>query len=635
MIVGLAGHVDHGKTSLIRALTGVDTDRLPEERARGMTIDLGFAYTARPNAQLPAPQVIGFVDVPGHERFLTNMLAGVLAMDRVLLVVAADDGPMPQTIEHLEILRLVGVPSLAIALTKIDRVPPARVAEVAAEIAALAARAGYTAPVFPVSSLAGTGLAPLWAWIDAAPPATPPTGADFRLSIDRSFVLPGIGPVVTGTVAAGEVRPGDTLLLSPARLSARVRSLRVQDRPADVARTGDRCALAISGARIERARLRRGDWLLAPHLHAPTTTLDARVHLAEGRALRPGGAVHVHLGAAAHPARLRVWNETIEEGQGAFIRLQLPRAIAALHGDRLVLRDDATGRVVAGGHVVDPFPPARRRPRAHRLAELAAHAAPTAHAALAGLLAVNGWADLASLARARNRAPATLEPLPPGLPAILLGPATHRIAVSDATRHSVRDRLLAALSRHHADHADLPGPARAALLAAPGTEPAIAEAMLAELLADGAVLPQGMALRLPTHHPSLPLADAAVWPRVAALLATGGLRPPRVREIAEALVLDPETAAALLDRYARFGRVLRVAANRFFLPETVTALAHEAAAIAEPDGFTAADYNRRTGIGRNVAIEVLEFLDHLGITQRTGELRHVLRDAGEVIDHKG
>ena len=626
MIVGLAGHVDHGKTSLIRALTGIDTDRLPEERARGMTIDLGFAYAVREGA-VPGG-IVGFVDVPGHERFLHNMLAGVLAMDRVLLVVAADDGPMPQTLEHLEVLRLVGVPQLGVAVTKTDRVPPQRVAAVAAEVAALALRAGYEAPIHAVSSLAGTGLEALWHWIEAAPPPPRAAKGGFRMAIDRSFVLPGIGPVVTGTIAAGEVRAGDTLVLSPSRLAARVRSLRVQDRPAEHAGVGDRCALAISGARIERARLRRGDWLVAPDLHAPSAALDAHVRLADGRALRHGGPVHLHHGADSIPARLRVWDE---DAQGGFVRLQLARPVPALHGDRVVLRDDATGRVVAGGHVVDPFPPQRRRPRGQRLTELSALATPDPLQAVSGLLAANGWADLATLARARNHDPAALEALPEGLGATLLGPSGRRVALAATARRAVRDRIGTALARHHAEHPDLGGLPRATLLSAAGTEPAIAEAMLAELLAEGVVVPQGMVLRLPSHQPRLAPADEAQWPQLQALLAAGALRPPRVREVAEALAQEPAATEALLARLERFGRVLRVAPNRFFLPETVAALAREAASLAEPDGFTAADYNRRTGIGRNVAIEVLEFLDALGLTRRTGELRHMLGDPDEVL----
>jgi len=626
MIVGLAGHVDHGKTSLIRALTGIDADRLPEERARGMTIDLGFAYTARPGGG-----VVGFVDVPGHERFLANMLAGVLGMDRVLLVVAADDGPMPQTREHLEVLRLVRVPALAVVVTKTDRVPAGRVAAVAAEMAALAARAGYAqVPVFAVSSVSGEGLGALWAWLDAAEARPRDGGAGFRMAIDRSFVLPGVGPVVTGTVAAGQVAVGDSLVLSPARLSARVRGLRVQDREAPAARAGDRCALAVSGARIDRARLRRGDWLVAPGLHAPTDMFDARVRRAEGRELRHGGAVQVHVGADAVPARLRVWNEDADD---CFVRLQLHRAVPVLHGDRIVVRDEGTGRVVAGGHVVDPFPPLRRRPRAERIAQLAVLAEPDPRQALAGLLATDGWADLPAFGLARNLAPAAVEPIAATLPAMLVGREGRRIAVSAQRRDDLRARLLAGLAAFHADHPDLPGMARAELVGRLGADRAgIAEAMLGELIAEGQVVNLGLVLRLPDHIPVLATRDAVLWPQVEALLAGSGLRPPRVREVADAMAMSPEDAEDLLDRYERFGRVMRVAANRFFLPETVTALGREAAALeADQDGFTAADFNRRTGIGRNLTIEVLEFLDEIGVTARTGELRHVVRDVAEVV----
>ena len=613
MIVGLAGHVDHGKTSLIRALTGVDTDRLPEERARGMTIDLGFAYAARPDGR-----VVGFVDVPGHERFLANMLAGVLAMDRVLLVVAADDGVMPQTVEHLEVLRLVGVPGLAIALTKIDRVAPERAAAVAAEVTGLVARAGYAAPVHLVSSVTGQGVEAVWQWIDAAPTVARATEGGFRLSIDRSFVLPGIGTVVTGTVAAGEIRVGEGVMVSPARLAARVRSLRVQDRAAERARVGDRCALALSGPRVERARLRRGDWLVAPHLHAPSEVIDARIRLAEGGRLRHGGAVHVHHGAASYPARLRVW----DEGEG-FVRLQLARAAAVLHGDRLVLRDDGTGRVMAGGHVVDPFPPVRRRSRAVRVGELSVLAVADPHRALAAVMEHHGWVDVAGFALARN--------FDAGKLAAGLTLVGRRIAVSEGTRAAVRGRVCAALGRYHSEHGDELGPARAVLLSAAGTEAVIAEAMLSELLAEGVVVAQGLVLRLADHAPQLAVADLAAWPRVMALLEAGGLRSVRVREVAEALGVEPGAAAALLVRFERFGRVVRVAANRFFLPVTVAALAQAAVVLGEADGFSAADFNRHTGIGRNVAIEVLEFLDGIGVTRRTGELRHVVRDMAEVL----
>src|SRR5438445_9454324 len=250
MILATAGHIDHGKTALVRALTVVDAARLPEDKRRGLSIDLGFAY-----ASLPDGTELGFVDVPGHERFLPNMLAGVLSIDRVLLIVAADDGPRPQTLEHLDILELIGIAEVSGVVTKIDRVPAERRAAVEAEVAALLAEAGYdNSPIFAVSSITGDGVAALSAHLsqtariaDAERAARPATGL-FRLPIDRAFSLSGIGLVVTGTVAAGEASPRDRLMLSPRGVELRVRGIHAHNRPIERALAGQRCALNLAGS---------------------------------------------------------------------------------------------------------------------------------------------------------------------------------------------------------------------------------------------------------------------------------------------------------------------------------------------------------------------------------------------------
>src|SRR4051812_30524818 len=250
MILATAGHIDHGKTALVRALTGVDADRLPEEKRRGLTIDLGFAYTT-----LPDGTELGFVDVPGHERFLPNMLAGVLSIDRVLLIVAADDGPRLQTPEHLDVLELVGVAEITGVVTKIDRVPEERRGVVETELALLLAEAGYAeAPIFAVSSLTGEGVAALAGHLSGAARAAAearearPTTGGFRLAIDRVFSLPGIGWVVTGTAAAGEVAVGDRLCVSPRGVEVRVRGVHAHNRPVERTRAGERCALNLAGS---------------------------------------------------------------------------------------------------------------------------------------------------------------------------------------------------------------------------------------------------------------------------------------------------------------------------------------------------------------------------------------------------
>src|SRR5690606_3763962 len=296
VIVGTAGHIDHGKTRLLQALTGQAGDRRREERERGMTIDLGFQYL-----DLGPDEPVGFIDVPGHERFIPTRLAGAAGIDRVLLVVAADDGVMPQTREHLAIVELLGIPRALVAITKIDRVEPARVAEVSEQVRQLLGPGPLAgAPLFPVSAVSGEGLEALRAALLDEAGACRRQGEEghFRLAIDRAFSIEGAGTVVTGTAFAGRVSVGDELLLSPAGQRVRVRGLHAQNRAAQQAHAGQRIALNLAGERLSPQRIHRGDWLLDPALHAPTTRLDVQLRsLPEGRPLRHWTPVHVHLGA--------------------------------------------------------------------------------------------------------------------------------------------------------------------------------------------------------------------------------------------------------------------------------------------------------------------------------------------------
>ncbi len=635
MIVATSGHIDHGKTSLVRALTGIDADRLPEEKRRGLTIDLGFAY-----APLPDGSVLGFVDVPGHERFLHNMLAGVLSIDCVLLIVAADDGPMPQTLEHLAILDLIGVSRLTAVVTKIDRVEPARVAAVTAEIDALLRRSGFAeSPILAVSSHTGEGVAALRTHLEEIANLAQPRSREggFRLAVDRSFVLPGVGVVVTGTVAAGQVAIDDRLVVTPRRLAARVRSIHAENRPAERALVGERCALGIAGPQIDKAQVQRGDWLVAEPLHAPVQRFDARMRtLAEGEALKHGMPVHVHLGTADIIGRITVLGQReIAPASEGYVHIALDRPTAALFGDRVVVRDHAARRTLAGGHVVDPFPPARGRAQASRLAALAAMDRADPAAALTGLLALQGYVDLRRFGLSRNLAGEATAGLCDRLSVARIGRATAPIAVSPDFQETLRRALLTALADWHAANPDAVGPRKEALMraAARGVPADAFEAALFDLMSEGRVVREGAALRLPDHRPQLGAADEALWSKVSPLLSAAGLRPPRIREIAEMLAMAPEAVEQYLTRIERFGRVVRVSRNRFFLPAGIADLAAVAAALAaESEGgtFTAAAFNQRSGTGRNLTIEILEFLDKIGVTRREGEARQVIRQADEV-----
>ncbi len=473
MILATAGHIDHGKTSLVRALTGIDADRLPEEKRRGLTIDLGFAYAA-----LPDGSEIGFVDVPGHERFLPNMLAGVLSIDRVLLVVAADDGPRPQTIEHLDILELIEVAEITAIVTKIDRVMPERTAMVAAEVAILLAEAGYPeAPIFAVSSHTGEGVSALTRHLQEsarfaaqARAAAEPAGL-FRMAIDRAFTLPGIGLVVTGTVGGGTVAVGDRLTVAPRHIAVRVRGLQAHNHAIASATAGERCAINIAGTFPDGGEPRRGDWLTAPERYLPVRRVDLLLRPsrhAEMR-LRDGLLVHLHLGTEDAIGRAAVLGgRTLALGESGFVQVEVDQPIAALAGDRVVLRDHAARTTLAGGRIVDPLPPRRGRRSPAQLALLAAMAPADPITALRQMLGVASVVDLAQLALIRNLAPAQAAALADAgaREFRVVGPEGAAVAVTRQYLAALADQIAAALARWHQAQPDMLGPSSVGIVGA-------------------------------------------------------------------------------------------------------------------------------------------------------------------------
>ena len=636
MILATAGHIDHGKTALVQALTGVDADRLPEEKRRGLTIDLGFAYATLPNGG-----EIGFVDVPGHERFLPNMLAGVLSIDRVLLVVAADDGPRPQTIEHLDILELIGVAEITGVVTKIDRVAPDRVEQVVGGVKELLAAAGYAdSVIYPVSSRTGDGIAALTrhlektAAIAAVERAEAIASGLFRMPIDRAFTLPGIGLVLTGTVAAGAVGIGDRLTVSPGGATVRVRGLHAQNRPIEGASAGERCAVNIVGSFAEGGEPRRGDWLVAPERHLPARRVDLYLRASRYAVapLRDGLPVHLHLGTEDIVGRAAVLSgRAIAPGETGFVQIDLERPAGAFHNDRVVLRDHAARHTLGGGRVVDPLAPRRGRRLPARLELLKAMAPADPAKAFGQLLAAEGVVDLAHFGLVRNLAPAELDALCETESAqfIRAGPERAPVAVTPARLAAFADMIFDALAAWHQAQPDSLGPTRPALitrLRAAGPEAAL-DAALSQLAATGRAVREGGMWRLPEHRPRLTNADEKLWERVHPLLAAGELRPPRVREIAAALSLEPEAVTRLLNRAERLGRVAKVADNRYFLPDTLARLSKIASELAETSaegGFTAQMFKDRSGVGRNLTIDILEYLDRMGATRRIGDARIVL-----------
>ncbi len=641
MIIATAGHVDHGKTTLVRTLTGIDTDRLPEEKRRGLTIDLGFAYH-----EIEPGLVLGFVDVPGHERFVKNMLAGVATIDFALLVVAADDGVMPQTEEHLAILGLLGISQGAVAVTKIDRVDPERVAEVEEEVELMLSDTPLAgSPLFPVSGEVGTGMAELREHLETAARnhADRAVEGHFRLSVDRAFNVPGAGLIVTGAVFSGQVTVGDHLLLAAQGteqpIEARVRGLRALDREAEFGRAGQRCAINIAGPDVHQSAVSRGDWLLAPPIHAPVRKFDARVTVleSEARPLAHWTPVHLHLAAADVTGRIAVLGERrIPSGGDALAQLVLDAPIGALFGDRFILRDQSAQRTIAGGVVIDPYPPHRGRARPDRLTMLRAMETKMPDAALAAMSAApHNGINLRQFAQTRNLTDAEAGKLRQIDGLITLPTDGGDLALSNDHWRAMEQAILAALAAWHKKQPEAVGPNDHALRTALATPlaPALLTAAIAYLVDHDVIVRDGISLRLPSHSPRPSDSDLALWKQVALILEEGGIRPPRVREVAEELKMEPKQLEAFLKRCARQGRLMAVAPNRFFPPAAVRELADVVeglCAAAGEDGFTAATFKNETGIGRNVAIEVLEFFDTSGLTRRQGNIRHLRRPAGEI-----
>ena len=640
MIVAVAGHVDHGKTSLVRALTGVETDRLAEEKRRGMSIDLGFAYAE------DGGTVTGFVDVPGHERFVRNMLAGLAGIDMALLVVAADDGPMPQTREHLAILGLLGVPRLAVALTKADRVAPDRLAAAEAEVAALLASGPHAAaPVFPVATPEGKGLPLLRAHLSerAALHDPPEPRGLFRMPVDRAFTLPGAGLVVTGAIVAGAAAPGDRLVLSPAGIEVRVRSVHALNRPAEAARKGERAALNLIGPALGRAEIGRGDWLVAPDLHAPATQIDVRLRMLPGEAkpLRDGARVFFHHGAAAVPARVGVLGgQTIVAGEDGLARIVPDRPLPALGGDRFVLRDAGATRTLGGGQILDPFGPARGRARPGRLAELSALEAPDDDLALAALLdlAADG-VDIGRFALQRNLAPAERAALAAARGGRSVVCGGRSLLFSDAAWTSLSEAIPATLEALHQAEPDLAAlhERRVASALPRPAPPDLLRACAMALAAEGRIVRDGAGLRLPGHAPRATEADEDLWRRVAPLFEATAPRPPVMGEVSEMLGIPvPDLSAGLL-RLARLGRIVALGGNRFILPAAARDLARIAERLADAAGgeIDTAAFRDLSGIGRNHTVRVLEHLDAIGLTRRTRTGRRLAARVADLFGESG
>ena len=631
MIVGTAGHVDHGKTALIKALTGVDTDRLKEEKARGITIELGFAYLAVPNGS-----IIGFVDVPGHERFVHTMVAGAGGIDFALLAIAADDGCKPQTREHVAILDLLGIRRGIVAITKCDLVTSERITSVIHEIKQLLDGTTLaSAQIVPVSALTGEGMEELRERLFRAASEAAARSAEggFRLAVDRCFTLQGAGVVVTGTILSGSVRVGDRIAISPSGLGARVRSLHAQNHAAEEGRAGERCALNLSGDGVAKDAIRRGDIVVDPDLHAPTDRIDAELRLLSGGKKPVGQWFPVRLHHAAREVGARIvllGEERLAPGGTAIVQLVLDRPIAAAQGDRFIIRDVSALRTLGGGRFVDLRAPARKRRTPERQSQLQALLLSDPVQSLGALLAAPPhYCDWNAFIRDRAMAQQQTDEITRTLGLVILESDTAAVALLPAHWNEFRSRLLETLAAFHAENPDVQGMGceRLRLALVPRLPAPTFMTALQTVVREGQIARDGAFIRLASHVVRLTEEDDALWGEIVLLLDRDvRFRPPRTRDIARELDRSEGDIRRLLKLAARLGRVDEVAHDQFFLRATVCEMLAIAADISDaaPNRlFTAAQFRDRLGNGRKVAIQILDFFDRHGATIRRGDLRRI------------
>ena len=629
VIVGTAGHIDHGKTELVRALTGIDTDRLAEEKRRGITIDLGFAHLdARPDLTL------GLVDVPGHERFVRNMLAGVGGIDLVLLVVAADESIMPQTREHFDICRLLGIQKGLVALTKMDLVDPDLVELVKLETQEFFKGSFLQdAPVVPVSSKTGEGLGELRQALTAVAREVEPKNSrrHLRLPIDRVFVMKGFGTVITGTMVSGSLHAESEVEVYPIEKRVRVRGLQVHNETREIATAGQRTAVNLSG--VEAGTLRRGMVLAAPGRFQASRRIDCRLDLLpSARPLKYGAPVHFHTGTAELEGRLYYLDRRagLRPGDSAYTQARFKEPLLVLPGDRFIVRQFSPVITIGGGVVLDNRPPERRASQEWK-ARLDALASGDAEKVLEALLrdsaygvaqsdivSRTGWIEDELEDAARSLEGQGLAVRIHEDPTWLVHPEPHRIALQ---------RVVDFLEQFHKKNPLMPGVSKEALRSSqfPDAPVFVAEAVFRQLVQQGRIESDGEIVRLAGHRIEFQEDEQEAREKIVSLFRDAALKVPMMRELLPKLPVDPSRARKILQTLLREGVLVKVSEDLVFQRESVERLKSLLKEYrSRSKTISVPVFKDLAGISRKYAIPLLEYLDREKITRRVGDERLIL-----------
>ena len=628
-IIGTAGHIDHGKTSLIKALTGQDTDRLKEEKERGISIDLGFAHL-----DLPDGTSAGVVDVPGHERFIKNMLAGAHGIDLVLFTVAADDGVMPQTEEHFDIVHLLGVKMAIFVITKSDLVPPAKIRDVEEEIKILTlGTALEEAPIVAVSTVTGAGIPELQALISRTLKSgtkAAPAGY-FRLPVDRVFVLQGHGVVVTGTALGGTIHTGEHVRCLPGDQIFRVRSLQVHGHAVDAAGWGQRVAVNLTG--VDRAAITRGDVICAEKLTFTSDRFDARLEVRSGAAkgIKNHQRVRVHIGAAERLGKIILLGNKnkIEPKESAFCQITTTEPLLVLRGDHFIVRDETASRTLGGGVIIHPWA------KQHKKRELD----------LPDRLERLRTGDIAQLTESfLNESEAFALPIGPvyqflnvqeeeALACIGRMKGLHAFNAEGETVYTtetkcqrLKDALLQMLKEFHASRALVPGMDMEELRGKLPFQlsPKLFRVVVDALVAEKSIAKEENLLRLAQHRVQLGGQEKSLMERIKQILDAQPMAPPELKDIERQLGVARAKLSEVVRLMERDRSIVRVATELYFPSSSVEKVKSLLCkSLAEKGEISAAAFRDLLGSSRKYTIALLEYFDREGVTLRIGDVRRL------------
>jgi selenocysteine-specific elongation factor len=628
IILGTAGHIDHGKTSLIKRVTGVNTDRLKEEQQRGITIELGFA-----SLDLPDGLHVGIVDVPGHEKFVKNMVAGASGIDMVAMIIAADEGVMPQTVEHLEICSLLGIRHGLVVLTKTDMVDEEWLELVQEDIAEfLEGTFLENSPMVPVSSATGEGVDDFLKALGEVAAQVPERSAInlFRLPVDRVFTMRGFGTVITGTLTSGQVRVGDAIMIYPSKITSKVRGLQVHNAGVEEARHGMRTAINFQG--LDRAAVQRGDVVSTPDALAPSYMVDVSVHYLKSnkKPIKNRTRVRFHSGTSEVLGNLILLeSDELPPGEAAAAQLRLDTPVTLVRDDRFVLRSYSPVRTVAGGRVLDPAPLKHRRLRP----EVVEGVRSLLDAEPAVLIShhVNG-AGYRGVSFPELKVVANLSDKP--LNAVLQGLLTdrtilqtdkeNRIFIHRNAFEKLKSEIRDCLDAYHRNHPLKAGMSKEEIKSKlpPVLSPKLFNMVLQAMARDGEIFQEERTVRSASHAVSLGMDQEAVKEKILTAYKTGGLRPPYFKDLQRELDVDGIRSRDVLNLLVEEGKLVKAKEDLFFDAAAIAELkARLVAYFAENPDLSAPDFKEMTGLSRKYLIPLLEYFDAINVTIRVGDVR--------------